>query len=100
MAIRHILVFILLILGKFSPSAQMVVGEDTLVGNEWIRYGQEYFKFTIDADGIYRIPFAVLEANGLAGTPGSEFRLYSMGKQVPLYVSTPGIIGSDDFIEL
>lgn len=99
LAIRYLFILMLVTLGRLSVQSQMVVGEDTLVGNEWIHYGQEYFKFTIDADGIYRIPFSVLEANGLAGKTGNEFRLYSMGEQVPIYVSTPGIIGSDDYIE-
>lgn len=96
----HFTLWLFLTWGSTTPvCGQMLIGEDTLIGNEWIRYGQQYFKFTVSEDGIYRIPSSVLDAAGLGGTTGDAFRLYSMGRQVPLYVSTPGIIGSDDFIE-
>ncbi|MDZ4748608.1 MAG: C25 family cysteine peptidase [Saprospiraceae bacterium] len=100
MAIRHYLILLLCIFGFTRLSGQMVVGPDTLIGNEWITYGQQYFKFTIDADGVYRIPYATLAAAGIStDAPGSEIRIYSMGKQVPLYVSTDGVFGTNDFIE-
>ena len=46
---------------------QMIVGGDTLVGNEWIDYDQKYYKFQVDQDGVYRISTSVLEAAGIAG---------------------------------
>ncbi len=100
MATRHFLVLLLCFFGFMRLSGQMVVGTDTLVGNEWITYGQTYFKFVIDADGVYRIPYASLAAAGIAAeATGSALRVYSLGKQVPLYVSTDGFFGPDDFVE-
>ena len=74
----------------------MVFGKDTLVGNEWIRYGKSYYKFTVDADGVYRIPYASLEAAGFTtDATGSKFRLYNMGQQVPIFVSTDNAFGTN-----
>ena len=74
--------------------------QDTLVGNEWIMYGQRYFKFTLEADGIYHIPQTTLAAAGItAEAIGNQIRIYSMGQQVPIYVSTSGVFGSTDYIE-
>ena len=97
----HRYLFLLFCLFGFSHlSGQMVVGADTLIGNEWITYGQKYFKFTIDIDGVYRIPQSTLTSAGVSSSAtGSEIRIYSMGQQVPLYVSTDGVLGANDFIE-
>lgn len=99
--VGHRYLFLLFCLFGFSHlSGQMVVGTDTLIGNEWITYGQNYFKFTIDADGVYRIPYSTLSAAGLStNAPGSEIRIYSLGNQVPLFVSSDAVLGSSDFIE-
>lgn len=97
----HRYLFLLFCLFGFSHlSGQMVVGADTLIGNEWITYGQKYFNFTIDIDGVYRIPQSTLTSAGVSSSAtGSEIRIYSMGQQVPLYVSTDGVLGANDFIE-
>ena len=80
---------------------QMIIGPDTLVGNEWIRYNQTYYKFSVDHDGVFRITKGVLESAGLlpSSQTGSQFRIYNMGRQVPLFVSTDGEFGDGDFIE-
>jgi hypothetical protein len=41
--------------GHRSPEAQPF-------GNEWINYNQTYFKIKVVNDGIYRIPYATLNA--------------------------------------
>jgi hypothetical protein len=100
MALRHYLILLLFIFGFTHLSGQMIQEKDTLIGNEWITYGQKYFKFVVDADGIYRIPYTSLAAAGISAEAiGSELRIYSMGKQVPLHVSTDGVFGPDDYIE-
>ena len=100
MAVRQTLFLLLLFFGVSNVSGQMVMGADTLVGNEWIRYDKPYYKFSVDADGVYRISTAVLEAAGISSEAiGSTFRLYSMGRQVPIFVSTDNTFGSGDFIE-
>ena len=100
MAVRHYLFLLLCFFGVSNTFGQMVFGKDTLVGNEWIRYGKSYYKFTVDADGVYRIPYASLEAAGFTtDATGSKFRLYNMGQQVPIFVSTDNAFGTNDFIE-
>jgi hypothetical protein len=100
MAIRHYLVLLLCFFGVSNTFGQMVFGKDTLVGNEWIRYDKSYFKFTVDADGVYRIPYATIQSAGIgADAAGSKFRLYNMGQQVPIFVSTDDAFGASDFIE-
>ena len=100
MAVRYYLILLLCIVGVSNTFGQMVFGKDTLVGNEWIRYGKSYYKFTVKADGVYRIPYSTLEAAGIsADATGSKFRLYSLGQQVPIFVSTDNAFGANDFIE-
>jgi hypothetical protein len=79
----------------------MVQGGDTLVGNEWIHFNQVYFKFSINQDGVYRIPESVLQSAGISGpsATGANFRLFNMGGQVPLYVTTNDPFGNNDYIE-
>ena len=79
----------------------MLVGSDTLIGNEWIQYGRQYYKFSLQEDGVYRITSEALLLAGIDPTTvnGAALRLYSMGKQVPIYVSTDGAFSQADFIE-
>ena len=49
----------------FPAYAQMWNGTDTLYGNEWIRYDQQYYKIMVAEDGVYRIPYEALESSGL-----------------------------------
>ena len=78
--------------------AQMVVGSDTLYGNEWIKYENAYLRIKVAADGIYRIPTAQL-TGGAASVPASALRLYRYGVQVPIFTSTNDIPGNNDFVE-
>ncbi|MEP6795675.1 MAG: C25 family cysteine peptidase [Saprospiraceae bacterium] len=100
---EHRAFFTLLLLCISLPFSfgQMIVGQDTLVGNEWIHYSQKYYKFSVDQDGVYRIPKATLQSAGISDAlaTGANFRLYNKGKQVPLFVSTDGQFGDADFIE-
>src|SRR5690348_4306340 len=72
----------------------------TTYGNEWIKYNQPYYKFKIVTDQeIYKIPYSTLNAAGLGSIYGSQYQLYKNGKEIPLYVTTTGIFGSNDYIE-
>jgi hypothetical protein len=81
--------------------AQMWNGTDTLYGNEWIRYDRPWFKILVADDGIYRIPYATLTAQGIpvGSVAGAQFQLYRLGEEVPIYTSTPGVFVAGDFIE-
>ena len=67
-------------------------------GNEWINYGKTYYKMKVGREGIYRIPKSALPAS-ISNAPGSEMRLFRDGQQVPIYVSTTGVFGTNDYIE-
>ena len=49
-----IFTFLLSIIGAVTNYAQIVVGQDTLVGNEWINYDHSYYKMMLAEDGLYR----------------------------------------------
>ncbi|MDX1479342.1 MAG: hypothetical protein R3301_16620, partial [Saprospiraceae bacterium] len=67
------------------------------IGNEWIDYGQTYYKFQITDDGIYRIDHATLAAAGLTEVDAPAVRLYHLGNEVPIHISTDGIMGPGDY---
>ena len=80
----------------------MVENGDTLLGNEWINYGQEYYKIKIGQDGIYRFTSQQLGAEGIpvAQIDPATLRLYWMGREQQLFVSTlESTLGDTDFIE-
>lgn len=81
--------------------AQMWNGQDTLYGNEWINFEQEYYKLEVAEDGIYRISFEALDAIGipLNNITADQFQLFSLGEEVPLYISTTGNLSNGDYIE-
>lgn len=68
--------------------------------NAWINPGNTYYKFKIAQEGIYRISKAQLDAIGMGGVSGNQFAIYREGQEVPIYTSTAGAFGSNDFIEL
>ena len=67
--------------------------------NEWIDYSKTYHKFRIAEDGLYQIPYSVLQQAGLAEKNPEGFHLFSRGKEVPIFVSSNEIFEGDDFIE-
>jgi len=82
--------------------AQLVVGFDTLYGNEWINYDQPYYKIKIGADGIYRITYADLVGAGVpaSGVDIANLQLFWMGKEQTLHTSKPsGTLTAGDYIE-
>lgn len=82
-------------------TAQMWNGQDTLYGNEWIDFEQEYFKVKVAEDGIYRIPIAQLQAQGIPVNTidAEQFQLFRLGEEVPIYISSSGALSNNDYIE-
>jgi hypothetical protein len=69
-------------------------------GNEWIDYSKTYYKFKITQEGIYHISKATLDAAGIPSfITGNQYVIYKDGQQVPLYVTTVGAFGANDYIE-
>ncbi|WP_118952942.1 putative type IX secretion system sortase PorU2 [Taibaiella helva] len=67
--------------------------------NSWISFSNTYYKFKIGQDGIYRITKAQLDAIGMGAATGNQFAVYREGQEVPVYTSTTGSFGSNDYIE-
>lgn len=66
--------------------------------NSWFDYERDYYKIKIAKEGVYRISKNVLEQNGLL-TNGSAYKMYTDGKEVPIYVSKNTTFENSDFIE-
>ncbi|MEO6037296.1 MAG: hypothetical protein ABIQ93_02710, partial [Saprospiraceae bacterium] len=98
---RHFLC-VLAFLGYINANlnGQIVQGGDTLLGNEWIDYAQTYFRIKVAKDGLYRLNYQQMLSQGLpAALNGQVLQLYRYGQPVPIYVSTPGTMGSNDYLE-
>lgn len=80
---------------------QMITGTDTLYGNEWIKPDASYYKFPVSQDRLMRISKAVLEQAGVpvSSIPGKNFRIFRMGKEIPVYTTTDSLFGDGDYIE-
>ncbi|MBP7184471.1 MAG: hypothetical protein KBA06_03105, partial [Saprospiraceae bacterium] len=100
---NHFLFFLHVITALFfmnNTNAQMVNGLDTLYGNEWINYSQQYYKIKVDKDGIYRISGETLAQAQIpiASIPSNQWQLFKNGKEVPIFVSTSSNLTATDFI--
>ena len=95
--------FTLLLFSVFlgNTEAQIINGQDTLYGNEWIDFDQSYFKIMVAEDGIYRVSQQVLASANLpiGQVNGSQFQLFHNGVEVPIYLTTDGLLGSGDYFE-
>jgi hypothetical protein len=83
----------LLICTSFITKAQVY-------NNEWIDYTKVYYKFSVGANGLYRISQPDLNAIGLGSTPAENFQLWRNGKEIPIYTSVAtGAFSGSDYIE-
>ena len=78
-----------LLMLQISAWGQMSQGADTLYGLEWIAPNQAYYKIKVAENGVYRLNYSLLQANGLpiSTTLGSQYQVFCMGKEIPLYAS-------------
>jgi hypothetical protein len=77
----------------FSFSAQQL-------GNEWINYGQSYYKFKLHQNGFYRIPVSSLTNVGLpVSVQGDHLQVFKDGIEIPIFVSASAVLTSTDYIE-
>ncbi|MBK21182.1 MAG: hypothetical protein CMP63_02530 [Flavobacteriales bacterium] len=71
--------------------------------NDWINYNQNYFKFPIAEDGIYRINFQQLVNAGLniSTLDPRNFQIFAKGEEIPIYIQgeSDGSFDYNDFIE-
>lgn len=84
----------------FGLSAQMEFNGQSLFGNEWVSHERPYAKVKVDQDGVYRINYPDLVANGFpSNIKGSEIQAFSFGEEVALFVSTSDTFGNGDYVE-
>jgi hypothetical protein len=89
---RKIFTLLLLVAG-FAASSQQY-------NNEWITYGQTYYKIRIAKDGVYRIPWSLLNGVGLGNAQVQFLELWRNGQKVPFYASvTSGVLPSNGYLE-
>jgi len=69
-------------------------------GNEWIDYSKTYYKFEVEENGLYRIPYSTLEAQGLPLGTTNGYKIFHKGEEVPIYLSSDGAFQPGDYIEL
>lgn len=95
------LAFILCLVVSSTISAQIVVNQDTLEGNEWIDYNRSYYKMMLAEDGLYRVTYQELIDAGvpLSNVQGSELQVYYFGEEQKITVSTEGQLGENDYIQ-
>ncbi len=71
--------------------------------NDWIDYGQKYYRIPITSKGVYKITYADLVANGISvgDFDHRNLQIIHNGAVLPLFVSAQpdGIFRSSDFIE-
>lgn len=77
-----------------------VTGNAQPFSNSWISFSNSYYKFRIVKEGIYRITKTQLDALGMGTVTGNQFAVFREGKEVPVYTSTSGAFGPNDYIEL
>ena len=88
---------ICLILFSFLNNYQKINAQT--YNNEWIVYGQDYYKIKVVEEGIYHIPYTLIQSQTLwTDVNGSDFMLFKNGQQVPIYVSTLGGFTNSDYI--
>lgn len=93
---RQPLVLLLLTILPFLAAAQH--------GNDWIDYGQQYWKFDIVEDGLYRLTYDELTAAGLplGALQADDLKVMGRGEQQFIIVNDGGdnTIDPGDYIEL
>lgn len=93
---KILLLLTVLILTYFSGLSQYPGN-----GNDWIDYSKTYYKFKINEEGIYKITAETLLSKGTSSSElvGKDFALFHNGQEIPIYVSTPDLFSTTDFIE-
>lgn len=93
---------VLVISGWNSLSAQIVIGQDTLYGHEWIVPEQSYLKFQVTEDDFYRITYEELSAAGwpVESISSDDFQLIHQGEPVFFHASNnwSGPLSSGDYL--
>ncbi len=94
---RHFALLFLCLVG----TTILAVGQT--YGNEWIDYDQTYYKFSIGADGIYKISHTTLSNHGIdvSNIKPQNIKLFKNGEEQQIYVhgESDGSFDALDYIE-
>src|ERR1043165_1118058 len=94
---KHLLLFFLLV-----SAGCRIVAQD--YGNEWIRnvgYDKTYYRIEVTNEDYFHVNAQTLTQAGLnvAQVQGKYLYLYHNGQSVPIFVSTDGTFGNNDYVE-
>ncbi len=71
--------------------------------NNWINHSQQYYKFKVAENGIYRIDFNALQNAGVpvAAIDPRSIQLFGRGEELAIYIEgeNDGVFDANDFIE-
>lgn len=71
--------------------------------NSWINYNQQYFKFKIAQNGLYRIDSLTLFSAGVPinSIDARNIQLFARGQEIPLFINgeNDGVLNASDYIE-
>lgn len=94
----------LIFMGFVAIFATMFTGlKSQILGNEWINYGQKYYRIEVAAEGVHRVYQPALVAAGIPVNTidPRNFQIFFRGQEIPIYVSgtSDGSFDPTDFIE-
>lgn len=97
---RFSIVFFFLLSAVMPSFGQIIEGQDTLYGNEWINYDQQYFKMLVAEDGMYKVTGQELQNAGvpISTIAGNSYQVFHNGKEIPIYTSTDQPFQPDDYL--
>lgn len=101
----QLLFFIALVFSSGVMQAQMPSGSGVLYGNEWIQPNTAYIKIKVSQDNVYRLTGGQLVSSltsvgaSLSDVRGANLRLYHLGQEVPIFVTTQSGFSSSDAFE-
>ncbi len=71
--------------------------------NGWINYSQQYYKFKISENGLYRIDSLTLVNAGvsMSSIDPRNIQLFARGQEIPLYINgeNDGVFNNNDYLE-
>ncbi|QMU27920.1 putative type IX secretion system sortase PorU2 [Adhaeribacter radiodurans] len=87
--------------GLLSQLFVLTVFGQSQYGNEWINYGQAYYKIKVAKTGIYRLDQAYLANAGLSNVNPQNLQLWRRGREVAIYVQgqEDGVLNPGDYLE-
>src|SRR6187401_3102647 len=73
----------------------------TVYGNEWINYGQPYYKIKVVNNGMHRLTYNDLVAAGISNVNPQKFQVFRRGREIAIFVNgqSDGVLNAGDYID-